>query len=352
MKKAIIAMSGGVDSSVAAYLMKKDGYDCIGATMKLYDNGDIRISNEKTCCSLDDIEDARSVAERINIPYYVFNFRDEFKEKVIDDFISVYEQGGTPNPCIVCNRYLKFDKLMQKMYELGYDYVVTGHYAEIEEKDGRYYLKKGIDLSKDQSYVLYSLTQEQLSHTKFPLGSYSKDEIRAIAESQGFINSRKKESQDICFVPDGDYASFIKSYTGREYSKGSFIDTEGNVLGEHQGIIHYTVGQRKGLGIALGHPAYVISKSLEDNTVTLGTNEDLCSDYLEAVDFNWIIDEPNVEIYCKARTRYNMKEQPCRVYVKEDRVCVKFDSPVRAITKGQAVVLYDGDYVLGGGTII
>ena len=210
-KKCIIAMSGGVDSSVAAFLMKENGYECIGATMKLYDNEDIGINREKTCCSLDDIEDARAVARRLSMPYYVFNFKDEFEEKVINKFIKTYENGGTPNPCIDCNRYLKFEKLFQRMYELGFDYVVTGHYAIVEEKDGWFYLKKGKDDTKDQSYVLYSLTQSQLSHIKFPLGKYSKVEIRKIAEEQRFLNARKRDRQDICFVPDGDYDKFIEA---------------------------------------------------------------------------------------------------------------------------------------------
>jgi tRNA-specific 2-thiouridylase len=319
--------------------------------MKLYDNDNIGISREKTCCSLDDIEDARSVATRLGMPYYVFNFKDEFEEKVINKFIKTYELGGTPNPCIDCNRYLKFEKLMHRMRELNYDYVVTGHYADIEEKDGRFYLKKGKDLSKDQSYVLYSMTQEQLAHTIFPLGKYSKDEIRNIAEQQGFINARKHDSQDICFVPDGDYAKFIENHTGKAYPNGNFVDKNGNVLGEHKGLIRYTIGQRRGLGIATGHHVYVISKNIEQNTVVVGLNDDLMTSRLEANEFNWIAPEPTEKIKCCAKTRYNMKEQPCTAYVDGDSVVVEFDNPVRAVTAGQAVVLYQGEYVLGGGTI-
>lgn len=350
--KAIIAMSGGVDSSVAAYFMKKNGYECIGATMKLYDNEDIGISREKTCCSLDDIDDARAVAHRLGMPYYVFNFKDEFERKVIDKFICTYEQGGTPNPCIDCNRYLKFEKLHHRMRELGYDYVVTGHYADIEEKDGRYFLKKGIDPGKDQSYVLYSLTQEQLAHTLFPLGKYTKERIREIAEREGFVNAKKRDSQDICFVPDGDYAAFIERYTGRTYPAGDFIDTKGDFIAHHSGIIHYTIGQRKGLGVAVGHPVYVVSKDVEQNTVTLGSNYDLMCKSLVAEDFNWICEKPSGEISCKAKTRYNMREVPCFAHCDGERVIVSFPTPVRAVTEGQAVVLYDGDYVLGGGTIV
>lgn len=353
MKKAIIAMSGGVDSSVAAYLMKKNGFDCIGATMKLYDNEDINISSEKTCCSLDDIEDARAVAHKLSMPYYVFNFKEEFKEKVIDKFIRTYETGGTPNPCIDCNSQLKFKKLFQRMKELEFDYVVTGHYARIEEKDDWFYLKKGKDITKDQSYVLYSLTQEQLAHILFPLGDFTKNEIREIAQEQGFVNAKKRDSQDICFVPDGDYTSFIESYTGKKYPQGNFTDINGNVLGKHQGIIRYTNGQRKGLGIALGKPVYVVGKDIEKNTVILGLNDDLFSSELTADSFNWIIPNVSREIKCKARVRYNMKEQSATAYVNDDgTVKVVFDAPQRAITKGQAVVLYSNDSVLGGGTII
>lgn len=352
-KKVIVAMSGGVDSSVAAFLMKQSGFDCIGATMKLYDNDDIGISREKTCCSLDDIDDARAVARRLEMPYYVFNFKTEFEKKVIDKFISTYENGGTPNPCIDCNRYLKFEKLFQRMKELSYDYVVTGHYAKVVEENGWYYLKKAVDFTKDQSYVLYSLTQQQLSHILFPLGEYTKAEIREIAEKQGFLNARKKDSQDICFVPDGDYAGFIERYTGKEYPVGDFVDINGNVLGQHKGIIRYTNGQRKGLGVAFGKPMYVSGKDIEKNTVILCTNDELFSSELIADDFNWLIPNPEKEIKCKARVRYNMKEQDAKAITLDDgRVKVMFDNPQRAVTKGQAVVLYDGDTVIGGGTII
>lgn len=345
-------MSGGVDSSVAAFLMKKNGFECIGATMKLYDNEDIGVSSEKTCCSLDDIEDARNVARKLDMPYYVFNFKEDFEDKVIQKFIKTYEQGGTPNPCIDCNRFLKFEKLMQRREELKFDYVVTGHYADIEYRDGRYYLKKGIDLSKDQSYVLYSLTQEQLTHTLFPLGKYTKAQIREIAAQQGFINAHKHESQDICFVPDGDYAAFIERHEHKTYPPGPFVDQQGNVVGTHQGIIRYTVGQRKGLGLAAGHPVYVVKKDIAANTVTVGGNQDLLSSELAAAAFNWIAPQPQQPIRCCAKTRYNMREVPCTAQCEGDTVRVVFDEPVRAVTAGQAVVLYDGDYVLGGGTIL
>ena len=248
MAKALIAMSGGVDSSVAAYIMKEEGFDCIGCTMKLYDNADAGVSRDKTCCSLDDVEDARSVAARLDMPYYVFNFSDDFREKIICKFIDSYERGRTPNPCIDCNRYMKFAKLCERARILGCDFIVTGHYARIYKEGEKYVLKKALDETKDQSYVLYNLTQDILAHTRFPLGEMKKSETREIAEKCGFINAKKPDSQDICFVPDGDYARVIELNTGKKYPPGDFVDKNGNVLGRHKGIIHYTIGQRKGLG--------------------------------------------------------------------------------------------------------
>ncbi len=354
-KKALIAMSGGVDSSVAAYLIKEQGFDATGITLKLFDNEDIGEKKEKTCCSLDDIDDARSVCYKLGIPYYVYNFKDSFRENVISRFISAYENGTTPNPCIDCNRYIKFEKLMQRADELEFDYVVTGHYAVIEydEKSKRFLLKKSADLSKDQSYVLYSLTQKQLSRTLFPLGNMKKEQTREIAENLGLINAAKRDSQDICFVPDGDYAKFIEQYTGKSYPHGNFVDENGKVLGEHKGIIRYTVGQRKGLGLALPHPMYVKKKDLEKNEVILCDNESLFSRELYASDINLIscekIDKP---MKIKARVRYNQSEQPATVeQLDENTLHIVFDEPQRAISYGQAVVLYDGDYVVGGGTI-
>ncbi len=275
-KKALVAMSGGVDSSVAAYLIKQAGYEATGITLKLFDNDDIGESREKTCCSLDDIDDARNVCYKIGIPYYVYNFKDSFKDNVIKRFIEAYENGSTPNPCIDCNRYIKFEKLMRRAKELDFDCVVTGHYAIIEEaENGRFLLKKSVDLSKDQSYVLYSLTQEQLSKTLFPLGAMTKEQTRQIADELRLVNANKHDSQDICFVPNGKYAEFIEEYTGKTYPHGDFVDEEGNVLGEHKGIIRYTIGQRKGLGLALKHPMYVKQKDLEHNKVVLCENSGL-----------------------------------------------------------------------------
>ena len=354
MRKVLIAMSGGVDSSLAAKLMKTAGYDCIGCTMKLYDNEDAGISRGHICCSLDDVEDARSVAYKIGIPYYVFNFKEEFRENVIKRFVEAYESGKTPNPCIDCNRYMKFDKLFERAKILGCDYVVTGHYARIEKQNGAYILKKALDCTKDQSYVLYSMTQEQLAHTLFPLGSMRKSQVRKLAEANHFINAAKPDSQDICFVPDGDYGSFLERYTGKCYAPGAFLDTEGNVLGIHRGIARYTIGQRKGLGIALGKPMYVRAIDINGNTVTLCEEYDLYSDSLTAAEFNWISGEaPAAAIECQAKIRYRQKEQPAVAYPMCDgTVNVNFEHPQRAITPGQAVVLYDGDIVLGGGTIV
>lgn len=349
MKKAIIAMSGGVDSSVSAYLCTQRGYECIGATMKLHSE----YEEDSTCCSLSDIEDARQVAEKLGMPHYVFNFTEDFDKKVIQKFINAYEIGATPNPCIDCNRYLKFEKLFHKMKELGYDYVVTGHYARIEKSGDRFLLKKAVDTTKDQSYVLYSLTQEQLSHTLFPLGEFEKSQIRKIAEENGFINANKKDSQDICFVPDGDYAGFIQRYSNKTYPFGAFVDKNGQVLGEHKGIIRYTIGQRKGLGLSLPAPMYVCQKDVENNKVVLCSNDELFSNSLDADNFNWIaFENPPETILAKARIRYNQTEEPARIFVTgKDTVHIEFDSPQRAIAKGQAVVVYDNDTVLGGGTI-
>ncbi|MBP3936630.1 MAG: tRNA 2-thiouridine(34) synthase MnmA [Clostridia bacterium] len=349
MEKVLVAMSGGVDSSVTAYLLQQMGCELVGATMRLYAGDE---SGDSTCCSLADVEDARSVAVRLGIPFYVFNFTDDFKAAVMDRFAASYERGETPNPCIECNRYMKFERLLRRAREIGCDAIATGHYARIEQEGDRWLLKKAADLSKDQSYVLYSLTQDQLAHTRFPLGEFSKSEAREIAEQQGFLNARKKDSQDICFVPDGDYAAVIRRLTGREYPAGAFVDMAGNRLGTHKGLIHYTIGQRKGLGLSLPAPLYVCEKRVEDNTVVLGPNESLFTTELTARDCNWIRWEtPPDSFRCCARIRYQHAEQPATVYAEGDTMRVVFDRPQRAVAKGQAVVLYDGDTVLGGGTI-
>ena len=353
MEKVLIAMSGGVDSSVAAYLMKKQGCDCVGVTMRLFSNDDIGLSREKSCCSLDDVQDARSVAAKLAIPYYVFNFTGDFKSQVIDRFTSAYACGQTPNPCIDCNRYLKFERLYERAQLMGCDAVVTGHYARIGQENGRFVLKKALDASKDQSYVLYSLTQEQLAHTRLPLGEFEKTDTRRIAEELGFFNARKPDSQDICFVPDGDYAAFIERTTGKTYPEGNFVDEQGNVLGRHRGIIHYTVGQRRGLGIAAETPLYVKRIDPERNEVVLCRDEALYSRALTAKELNWMAFEtPPDSFRASAKIRYRHTEQPCTVTaLPGGRVAVEFDEPQRAATPGQAVVFYDGDTVLGGGVI-
>ena len=352
-EKALIAMSGGVDSSVAVYLMKESGYDCIGCMMRLYDNDEYSAAESKTCCSLDDAEDARSVAIKLGIPFYVFNFTGEFRRTVIDSFINSYMQGKTPNPCIECNRHLKFAKLFERAKELGCDYIVTGHYARIVKSGDKFYLKKGVDNSKDQSYVLYSLTQEQLAHIKLPIGEMSKSDVREKARLIGLINSEKPDSQDICFVPDGDYAKMIERYSGIISEEGDFVDTDGKVIGRHKGIIHYTVGQRKGLGTAFGEPKYVCRIDPENNTVTLGDNSDLFTRVVKIKDINWISgDAPPNEFRCTAKIRYNHREQPALVTPSGSTATLLFDEPQRAVTPGQAAVMYDGDFVIGGGVII
>lgn len=356
MKKAIIAMSGGVDSSVAAALMKEQGYDCIGVTMKLFQNEDVGVCREHSCCTLDDVQDARSVAYALGMEHYVFNFAERFRECVIDRFVYAYEHGMTPNPCIDCNRFLKFDKLFRRAKELDYDYVVTGHYARVEQDPdtGRYLLKKAIDPAKDQSYVLYTLTQEQLAHVQFPLGGMSKSEARTIADAHGFINADKPDSQDICFVQDGSYADFLEQYTGHPYPTGDFVGPDGKVLGQHKGIVRYTIGQRKGLGLSLPAPLYVTGVDIAANAVHLGPHEDLFSTTLTATDINLIaVERMEQPMRLKAKVRYRQPEQWATVeQTGDDQLRVVFDEPQRAITKGQAVVLYDGDVVMGGGTIV
>ena len=352
-KKALIAMSGGVDSSVAAYLMKKAGYDCIGVTMKLYDNEDIGMAREKTCCSLSDIEDARSVCVKLGIPYYVFNFKDDFKEKVIDNFISCYQNGMTPNPCIECNRHLKFEHLYKRAKVLHCDVIVTGHYAKITHDEQGYHLLKGVDDSKDQSYVLYQLTQGQLAHLLLPVGDYDKPAIRESARQAGLLNAGKADSQDICFVPDGDYTAFLQEYGHVTLEPGNFVDREGRVLGRHRGLPCYTTGQRKGLGVSAGKHVYVVRKNARDNTILLGDDRDLFTDRLTACRVNWIAGAaPAGSIRVTAKTRYSQTEAEAAVTPLPDgRMEVVFDRPQRAVTAGQAVVLYDGDQVLGGGVI-
>ena len=354
-KKALIAMSGGVDSSVAAQMMQEAGYKCYGCTMRLYENETAGVDMTDTCCSLEGIEDARSVTAKLGMPYTVFHFEELFRQEVIDPFIDSYLHARTPNPCIDCNRCLKFEHLFRKMKELGCSSLVTGHYARVcfDEVSGRYQLKKALDPKKDQSYVLYMLTQEQLAHIQFPLGELEKQETREKAEASGFRNAKKHDSQDICFVPDGDYAGFIERYAKVISPEGDFLDREGNVIGRHKGIIHYTLGQRRGLGIPAEHRLYVTGIDPVSNTVTLGTNEDLFKTTMIVKRINLItMDRIEGELRTKARIRYHHAEQPCTaVQLDEDTLKIVFDEPQRAITPGQSAVMYDGDKVVGGGII-
>lgn len=339
MAKVMLAMSGGVDSSVAAHLIKAAGFDCIGATMVL--------------CSDAGVEDAKAVADRLEIPFYSFNHRDDFARLVIDDFISCYEQGGTPNPCVTCNKKIKFDVLLQHALQMGCNCLATGHYARILPQNDRFLLYKAKDLAKDQSYFLACLNQHQLAHIRFPLGELTKEQVRQIAEAQGFVTAKKKDSQDICFIPDGDYKAFMERYTGKAYPEGDYLNRDGQIVGRHQGAVGYTIGQRKGLGIALGEPAYVTAKDMKNNTVTLGRDEDLYRTTLIADNWNFIpFDALDKPLQVKARVRYRHTEQPATVYPMENGLAkVVFAEPQRAITTGQAVVLYDGDLVIGSGTI-
>ena len=354
--KALIGMSGGVDSSVAALLMLEKGFACIGATMRLYGGDSVSPEGSKTCCSLDDVEDARAVAHRLGIRHYVFNFTEEFRRQVMDKFVDTYYEGGTPNPCIDCNRYLKFGKLLQRAEELGCDTVVSGHYARVERDpdSGRYLLKRAADRAKDQTYFLACLTQEQLSRIQFPLGELTKEEVRRIAEAHGFVNARKHDSQDICFVPGGDYTAFLTEYTGKPLEPGDFLNQQGQIVGRHRGTVCYTIGQRKGLGISLGEPVYVTGKDMAAGTVTVGPNEALFSRELWAKD--WVFfpfEELKEPMAVTAKIRHSQFDQPATVYPEENGLArVVFDEPQRAISPGQAVVLYQGDTVIGGGTIV
>ena len=355
-EKVVVGMSGGVDSSVATYLLKQQGYDVIGVTMQIWQETEPS-DEEDGCCGLTAVEDARRVAARLDIPYYVLNFKKEFKSKVIDYFIEEYLKGATPNPCIACNRYVKWEALLTKAMGIGADYIATGHYAKVlrHPGTGRYTLALSETEGKDQTYALYNLTQFQLEHTLMPLGSYEKDEIRQIARNIGLVVADKPDSQDICFVPEGDYAAFIAENTDTPAREGNFVDKSGNILGRHKGICNYTIGQRKGLGIALGVPTYVCSINPESNEVVLGSNDDLFKRDVLVRDFNWMAykkPDEGSSLRAMGKIRYSQKMSPCTLNVKGDKVLCEFDTPQRAVTPGQAAVFYVDGYVLGGGVIV
>ena len=354
--KVVVGMSGGVDSSVAAYLLKKEGYEVIGVTMQIWQDEEAAIQAENGgCCGLSAIDDARRVAEKLEIPYYVMNFKQEFKADVIDYFIAEYLEGKTPNPCIACNRYVKWESLLRRSMKIGADYIATGHYARIEKMpDRRWAIRNSVTAIKDQTYALYNLTQEQLAHTLMPVGEYTKEEIRDIAYQIDLQIAAKADSQDICFIPDGDYASFIEKQTKQGIPKGNFITSSGKILGEHKGIIHYTVGQRKGLGLALGYPAYVLKIITETNEVVVGTKEESMSKIVRANNINFMaISDLKEPRRVWAKIRYNHSGDWCTVEkVGDDEIRCTFDKAQNAVTPGQAIVLYENECVLGGGTIL
>ncbi len=349
-------MSGGVDSSVAACLLLEQGYEVIGVTMQIWQDEDRTVVEENGgCCGLSAVEDARRVAGKLGIPYYVMNFRDVFREKVIDYFTDAYIHGNTPNPCIACNRYVKWEALLRRSMEIGADYIATGHYARIERlPNGRIAIRNSVTASKDQTYALYNLTQDQLAHTLMPVGAYTKEEIRRIAEEKGLFVASKPDSQEICFIPDHDYAGYIEKHADHPFREGNFVDRKGNVLGRHKGIIHYTVGQRKGLGLSMGHPVFVTEIRPETDEVVIGEAEDVFSDTVYCNRLNFMAAEDfSDDREFLGKIRYGHRGSLCRVKrIGDDVLQCRFLEPVRAVTPGQALVLYDGEYVAGGGTII
>ena len=355
-EKVVVGMSGGVDSSVAAYLLKEQGYDVIGVTMQIWEDEEQQRTEENGgCCGLSAVDDARRVADRLEIPYYVMNFKQEFQKKVVDYFVEEYLAGRTPNPCIACNRYVKWESLLKRSMEIGADYIATGHYARIAKlPNGRFAIRNSVTARKDQTYALYNLTQFQLAHTLMPIGEYEKDQVRRIAQEAGLPVAAKPDSQDICFVPDGDYAAFLKKKAGeRMPGEGDFVTRDGTVLGKHKGITHYTIGQRKGLGLSMGEPVFVCELRPKTNQVVVGEETQVFKKELLCDHLNFMgmedLEEPR-KVW--AKVRYAHKGQWCRIEKQgRDLIRAEFEEPVRAITPGQAVVFYEGEYVLGGGII-
>lgn len=355
--KVVVGMSGGVDSSVAAHILQEEGYEVIGITMQIWGK-DMPDDDSGGCCGLSAVDDARRVCQKLGIPHYVINFRDDFEKHVIDYFLEEYQRGRTPNPCIACNRYVKWESMLDKALQLGAKYIATGHYARVtyNEETDRYALSQSATLAKDQSYALYNLTQHQLKHTLMPLGDYTKDQIREIAKEINLAVASKPDSQEICFIPDDDYAKYITENTDIKSEEGNFVDLEGNILGKHKGIIHYTVGQRKGLGVQAAKPLYVIQIKPETNEVIVGDNKDVFRDTVYANKLNFMPFESleeGQEMTLTGKIRYAQKAAPCTIRMSgEDTLLCTFHEPQRAITPGQALVLYDGDTVVGGGTIL
>jgi tRNA-uridine 2-sulfurtransferase len=340
--KIMVAMSGGVDSSTAAALLKQQGHEVIGATMELFGN------DSPTPAS----EDARKVADALDIPHFVYDFRDIFTNTIIDNFCREYASGRTPNPCVLCNRFIKFGLFWEKAREAGADYLATGHYAGIIQKDGRYLLKKGADTDKDQSYFLYRLTQEQLKHTLFPLSGMTKIKVKELAQKMMLPTASRPESQEICFVPEDNYAGFVEEYLDTIALPGPILDKSGKTIGQHQGITHYTLGQRKGLGIASPEPLYVTGIDAEKNTITVGVKDNIYSSEMTASSLNWIAAQPAGNIKVQAKIRYRAQESGALITsVNDKEVFINFDTPQMAVTPGQSVVFYDGDTVIGGGII-